>query len=52
MLNNGDTLDYAFGININKYKGEKRISHSGSIGGYRSLIQSFPDHGAEYRHSY
>ncbi len=44
MLNNGDTLDYAFGININKYKEEKRISHGGAIGGYRSLIQAFPDH--------
>ncbi len=44
ILNNGDTLDYAFGINVNKYKGEQRISHSGSIGGYRSMIQAFPDH--------
>ncbi len=33
-----------FGININKYKGENRISHGGAIGGYRSLIQAFPDH--------
>jgi len=44
ILNNGDTLDYAFGININKYKGNRRISHGGSIGGYLSLIQAFPDH--------
>lgn len=44
ILNNGDTLDYAFGININKYKGDRRISHGGSIGGYGSLIQAFPDH--------
>jgi len=43
MLNNGDTLDYAFGININKYKEEQRISHGGSIGGYRSIVQAFPD---------
>ena len=45
ILNNGNTLDYAFGVNINHYKGEKRISHGGSIGGYRSFIQAFPDHG-------
>jgi CubicO group peptidase (beta-lactamase class C family) len=45
MLNNGDTLDYSFGININKYKEEQRISHGGSIGGYRSIVQAFPDHG-------
>ncbi len=44
MLNNGDTLDYAFGININKYKEEQRITHGGSIGGYRSIVQAFPDH--------
>jgi len=44
VLNNGDTLDYAFGSNINKYKGEQRISHGGSIGGYRSMVQAFPDH--------
>ena len=45
ILNNGDTLDYAFGINIDEYKGEKRISHGGSIGGYRSLVEAFPDQG-------
>jgi CubicO group peptidase (beta-lactamase class C family) len=44
ILNNGDTLDYAFGININKYKGEKGISHGGSIGGFRSFIVAVPDH--------
>jgi CubicO group peptidase (beta-lactamase class C family) len=44
ILNNGDTLDYAFGIVIDKYKGEKRLQHSGSIGGYRSFVQAFPDH--------
>lgn len=42
ILNNGDTLDYAGGINVNHYKGLRRISHGGSIGGYRSLIQAFP----------
>jgi hypothetical protein len=44
ILNNGDTLDYAFGVNINKYKKENRISHGGSIGGYRSIVQAFPEH--------
>ena len=44
ILNNGDTLDYAFGININKHKGEKGISHGGSIGGFRSFIVAVPDH--------
>ena len=44
ILNNGDTLDYAFGINISKYKGINGISHGGSIGGYRSLMVAIPDH--------
>jgi CubicO group peptidase (beta-lactamase class C family) len=44
ILNNGDTLDYAFGIVMNDHKGEKRVQHGGSIGGYRASIQAFPDH--------
>ena len=44
ILNNGDTLDYAFGIVIDKYEGEKRLQHSGSIGGYNSFVEVFPDH--------
>lgn len=43
ILNGGDTLNYAFGIEMNDYKGEKCLQHGGSIGGYRSFVQSFPD---------
>lgn len=43
-LNNGETLDYAFGIGINEYKGEKKVGHGGSIGGFRSNIATFPEH--------
>jgi len=28
-LNNGEKLDYAFGLDINEYKGLKRVSHGG-----------------------
>lgn len=42
ILNNGDTLDYALGIGVGAYRGLKRYSHGGSIGGYRSSLMYFP----------
>ena len=46
-FNNGEANDYAFGVRINEYKNEKRISHSGSIGGYRAFACTFPEHETE-----
>jgi CubicO group peptidase (beta-lactamase class C family) len=43
ILNNGDTLGYAFGIVLDKYREHRRLQHSGSIGGYNSSVQAFPD---------
>ena len=43
VLNNGDTIPYAFGINVDTYRGVKRIQHGGAIGGYRSNLVYFPD---------
>jgi hypothetical protein len=43
MLNNGDTLTYGLGIGLGTYRGLKRWSHGGSIGGYRSHLAYFPD---------
>jgi hypothetical protein len=43
VLNNGDTLSYAYGQIISKYKGLNRISHEGSIAGFRACIARFPD---------
>jgi CubicO group peptidase (beta-lactamase class C family) len=43
ILNNGDTLAYAFGINVGEYKAHKQLQHGGSIGGYRSYVQAFPE---------
>lgn len=42
VLNNGDTLSYAYGQVISEYKGVKRVSHEGSIAGFRSCIARFP----------
>ena len=43
ILKNGDTLNYAFGINVGEYKAHKQLQHGGSIGGYRSYVQAFPE---------
>ncbi len=42
-LNNGDANDYAYGVRVDLYKGEKRISHGGSIGGYRAFACTYPE---------
>ena len=43
ILNNGDTLDYAFGLIHGDYKGLKTIGHSGGMLGYRTHMLRFPD---------
>ena len=42
-FNNGEVNNYAFGVTIGEFNGAKRISHGGSIGGFRSFICSFPE---------
>ena len=43
ILNNGQELDYAFGLRISGYKGLKTVDHSGALGGYRSYMVRFPE---------
>ena len=43
VLNKGDTITYAMGQDIGKYKGLKIISHGGADAGYRSFLVRFPD---------
>lgn len=43
VISNDPTFDYAFGLNINRYKGLRMIQHSGSRLGYRSQFMRFPD---------
>jgi CubicO group peptidase (beta-lactamase class C family) len=43
ILNNGDTIDYAFGQGIGNHKGLAIISHGGADAGYRSYLGRFPD---------
>jgi hypothetical protein len=42
-LNSGESLDYAFGLTLGKYKGLNIVDHAGSDAGYRSDLIRFPD---------
>ena len=42
ILNNGETTNYAFGLNVLKYKGQKLIFHGGGLPGYHAIYFSFP----------
>jgi CubicO group peptidase (beta-lactamase class C family) len=42
-LNNGEQLDYAFGLGIGKYKGLSTVDHGGADAGYRSDMTRFPE---------
>lgn len=43
ILNNGETIDYALGLEIGDYRGLKTVSHSGGWAGYRAELLQFPD---------
>ncbi len=42
-LNNGENLDYAFGLVVGKYKGLDTVDHAGADAGYRSDMTRFPE---------
>jgi len=44
QLNNGNTLNYAFGLMIGQHRGLKTISHGGSFIGFKSELLRFPEH--------
>jgi hypothetical protein len=43
VLKDDPTFDYAYGLNINQYKGLRMIQHAGSRLGYRAQLMRFPD---------
>ncbi|MCP2519434.1 beta-lactamase family protein [Candidatus Aminicenantes bacterium AC-708-M15] len=43
VLNNGERINYAFGLVIGSYRGLKTVSHGGALGGYRAGIIRFPE---------
>lgn len=42
-FNNGEPNNYAFGVRVDTYKRQKRVSHSGSIGGFRAMFVTYPE---------
>ncbi|MGI8842078.1 MAG: serine hydrolase domain-containing protein [Gemmatimonadaceae bacterium] len=43
VLTSGDTIDYAFGLTVDEYRGLPRVSHGGAYGGYRAHQLRFPE---------
>lgn len=43
VLNNGEQISYALGLNIGEYRGLQTVGHSGSWRGFRSHLIRFPD---------
>lgn len=43
VLNDGEVLEYAFGLGHGTYRGLKTVSHSGGFVGFRAQIVRFPD---------
>ena len=42
-LTSGDTLRYATGLLVDRYRGARRVRHGGSWAGYRAELMRFPD---------
>ena len=43
ILNNGESANYGFGLNVTRLYGLRTIGHGGSFVGYRSFYLRFPD---------
>jgi CubicO group peptidase (beta-lactamase class C family) len=43
ILNDGDTLSYAFGLGIGDYRGLRTVGHGGADAGFRSNVVRFPE---------
>ncbi len=42
QLQNGESVDYAFGLNHTAYRGHEVIGHAGADAGYRAYLARFP----------
>jgi CubicO group peptidase (beta-lactamase class C family) len=43
VLNSGDTIAYAFGINVQERRGLRLVRHGGSLMGFRADLVRYPD---------
>ena len=44
-LTKGDTIDYARGLFVDRYRGLRRVHHGGAWAGYRAMLMRFPEQG-------
>ena len=43
ILNDGDTIAYALGLTVDRYRGLRRVQHGGAWAGFRAMLARFPD---------
>jgi CubicO group peptidase (beta-lactamase class C family) len=43
VLNDGDTIPYAFGLRAAEYKGQRTVGHGGSMMGFKTHMVRFPE---------
>jgi len=43
VLNDGKPITYALGLNVDSYRGVRRVSHGGSWAGFRAQLSRFPE---------
>lgn len=43
ILNNGETIEYALGVNISEDNGLRKISHGGADAGFRTYVSYYPE---------
>ncbi len=43
VLDSGDTIAYAMGLSIDRYRGLRRVQHGGSWAGFRAQLTRFPE---------
>ena len=44
-LSDGRPIRYAMGLYAETWKGAREVGHGGATGGYRAVLQRYPDHG-------
>lgn len=42
-LNDGTELTYGLGVGVDRWRGVRRVSHTGSTGGYRASLSRYPE---------
>jgi CubicO group peptidase (beta-lactamase class C family) len=43
ILVNGDTIAYALGLTLDRYRGLRRVQHGGAWAGFRAMLARFPE---------